>query len=131
MWIKHRTKHKFLRNFIRQIWQTFKCSATVFANLTWYGSTKDLVPLFDPKVHLFENSLLKILAPLVWELRRIGTGCPALILYVSKDKKMKLFILRRNWTLSWGAYPKRRIYLNCRLSNEILINLSCLLMVYF
>ena len=27
-------------------------------------STTDLVPLFDPKVHLFENSLLKILAQL-------------------------------------------------------------------
>ena len=35
-----------------------------FANLAWYRRTKDLVPLFDPKVHLFENSLLKILAQL-------------------------------------------------------------------
>ena len=29
-------------------------------------STKDLVPRFDPKVHLFENTLLKILAQLLW-----------------------------------------------------------------
>ena len=33
-----------------------------FANLSWYRRTKDLVPLFDPKVHLFENSFLKIVA---------------------------------------------------------------------
>ena len=38
-----------------------------FANLTWYRRTKDLVPLFDPKEHLFENSLLKILAQLQGE----------------------------------------------------------------
>ena len=41
-----------------------KCSETDFANLAWYRRTKDLVPLFDPKVHLIENSLLKILAQL-------------------------------------------------------------------
>ena len=35
-----------------------KCSGTVFANLACVS--KDLVPLFDPKVHLFENSSLKI-----------------------------------------------------------------------
>ena len=29
-----------------------------------YRHTKDLVPLFDPKVHLFENSILKIMAQL-------------------------------------------------------------------
>ena len=29
-----------------------------FANLAWYRRTKHLVPLFDPKVHLFENILL-------------------------------------------------------------------------
>ena len=39
-------------NFISQIWQTFKCSGTVFENLALYRRTKDLVPLFDPKVHL-------------------------------------------------------------------------------
>ena len=44
--------------------QTFKCSVIVFENLAWYGHTKDLVPLFDPKVHLFENSILKIMAQL-------------------------------------------------------------------
>ena len=37
---------------------------TVFANLAWYRRTKDLEPLIDPKVHLFENSLLKMLAQL-------------------------------------------------------------------
>ena len=37
---------------------------TVFANLAWYRRTKDLVPLFYPKVHIFENSLLNILAHL-------------------------------------------------------------------
>ena len=45
-----------------QISQTFKCSGTVFVNLAWYRRTKDVVPLFDPKVNLFENSLLKMLA---------------------------------------------------------------------
>ena len=44
---------------------TFNCSETVFANLAWYRRTKDLVPLFYPKVHLLENSLLKILAQLL------------------------------------------------------------------
>ena len=29
---------------------------TVFENLVWYRCIKDLEPLFDPKVHLFENS---------------------------------------------------------------------------
>ena len=53
-----------LWNFISQIWQTFKFPGTVFANLAWYRRTKDLVPLFDPKVHILENSLLKILAQL-------------------------------------------------------------------
>ena len=38
---------------------------TVFESLAWFWSTKDLVPLFYPKVHLFENSLLKILAQLL------------------------------------------------------------------
>ena len=37
----------------------------VYANLAWYRRTKDLVPLFDTKVHLFENSLIKILAQLI------------------------------------------------------------------
>ena len=49
-----------------QIWRTFKCSGT--ANLAWYRRTNDLVSLFDPKVHLFENSLLKILAQLQWNI---------------------------------------------------------------
>ena len=34
------------------------------ANLAWYRGMKDLVPLFDPKVTLFENSSIKILAQL-------------------------------------------------------------------
>ena len=34
------------------------------ANLAWYRRTKDLVPLFDPKVHLFENCSLQIMAQL-------------------------------------------------------------------
>ena len=62
MWIKI----IFFLNFISQIWQTFNCVGTVFANLAGYRRTKDLVPLFDPKVHLFENSLLTILAQLQW-----------------------------------------------------------------
>ena len=37
-----------------------------FANLAWYQCTKDLVPLFDP-VHFFENSLLKIMAQLLFK----------------------------------------------------------------
>ena len=67
-WIKDITKHKF---FISQIRQTFKCSGTVFANLPWHRRPKDKVPLFDPKVlhfdpkvRLFENILLKIMAQL-------------------------------------------------------------------
>ena len=35
-----------------------------FSNLAWYRCTKDLVPHFDPKVLLFENSSLKIMAQL-------------------------------------------------------------------
>ena len=41
---------------------TFKCSGIIFANLAWYRLTKNLVPFLDPKVHLFENSSLKIKA---------------------------------------------------------------------
>ena len=36
----------------------------IFCEMALYRRTKDLVPLFDPKVHLFENSLLKMLAQL-------------------------------------------------------------------
>ena len=32
-------------------------SGTVFANLAWYRRTKDLMPIFDPKVHLYEKRL--------------------------------------------------------------------------
>ena len=60
-----------------------ECSATVFANLAWYRRTKDLVPLFDPKVNLFENSLLKILAQLHqsgWTSKsNFFVGCPTLL----------------------------------------------------
>ena len=35
-----------------------------FSNLAWYRRTKDLVPLFDQKGHLLENSLQKIVAQL-------------------------------------------------------------------
>ena len=35
-------------------------------NLAWYRRTKDLVPLLDPKVHFLKNSLIKILAQLLW-----------------------------------------------------------------
>ena len=31
---------------------------TVFVNLSWYQRTKDLVPLFDPIVHLFAYKML-------------------------------------------------------------------------
>ena len=37
---------------------------TFIKNIT--KRTKDLMSLFDPKVHLFENSLIKILAQLQW-----------------------------------------------------------------
>ena len=53
-----------LKNCISQICQTFKCSGTVFANLARYRRTKNLLSLFDPKIHLFENILLQILAQL-------------------------------------------------------------------
>ena len=62
--MKNITKHNLKKKFISQIWQTFKCSETDFANLAWYRRTEDLVPLFDPKVHRFENSLQKIMAQL-------------------------------------------------------------------
>ena len=39
-----------------------------FCELAWYPRTKDLVPLFDSKVHLYENSLLKMLAQLQFAL---------------------------------------------------------------
>ena len=35
-----------------------------FKNLAWYRRTKDLVPLFYLKLHIFENSILKIKAEL-------------------------------------------------------------------
>ena len=41
---------------------------TVFAYSSWYRLTKDLVPLLDPKVHLLENSLQKIVAQLQYHL---------------------------------------------------------------
>ena len=44
---------------LQMLWNIF-CS-----NLAWYRRTKDLVLLFDLKVHLFENSLLKMLAQLL------------------------------------------------------------------
>ena len=43
-------------NFTSQIWQTCNLLGTIFANLAWYRRIKDLVPLLDPKVTLFENS---------------------------------------------------------------------------
>ena len=55
---------------------TFKCSGTVFANLACYRRKKDLVPLFDPKVHLFENSLQKIMTQLNSKLHRIVKVLP-------------------------------------------------------
>ena len=36
-----------------------------FCEFGWYLRTNDLVPLFDPKVNLFENSPLRILAQLL------------------------------------------------------------------
>ena len=53
-------------------------SGTVFANLAWYRRTKDLVPFFGSKVHLFENSLLKIQAQLYWSHNPLA--------YVDRDK---------------------------------------------
>ena len=45
---------------------TDHCTGTDFANLAWYRRNKYLLPLFDPKVHLFDNSLLEILAQLLF-----------------------------------------------------------------
>ena len=39
------------------IYDYFQMLGAVFENLAWYRRTKDLVPLFDLKVYLFENSL--------------------------------------------------------------------------
>ena len=50
MWLKNITINKrYFFYVISQIWQTFKCSGTVFSNLAWYRRTKDLVPLFTQK----------------------------------------------------------------------------------
>ena len=77
MWIKNITKHIFFFYYlISLIWQTFKCSGTVFTNLAWYRRTKDLVPLFDQKLHLFENSSLKIMAQLHGKKIFIRIGRP-------------------------------------------------------
>ena len=45
---------------------TYNITGTVLANLAWYRRTKNLVPPFDPKVHLYENSLPKIMVQLQW-----------------------------------------------------------------
>ena len=55
-----------------------------FANFAWYRRTIGLVPLFDPKVHLFENSLLKILGKL-----------PACYLYSSRLVVVRPACIRR------------------------------------
>ena len=46
-----------------------------FENLAWYRRTKDLVSLFYPKVHLFKNSVLKIVAQLPWCIATNGKKC--------------------------------------------------------
>jgi len=51
------TQQGFFFGFVSQMWAAFGCLVTVFANLAWYRGNKDLVPHFDPRVHLFENSL--------------------------------------------------------------------------
>ena len=56
-------------------------SMALVANLDWYRRTNDLVPIFDPKVHLFENSLLKIRAQLIWLLL---VPYPFYILYMTQ-----------------------------------------------
>ena len=38
-----------------------------FCELAWYRRSKDSGPLFDPKVHLFENILPKMLDQLHWK----------------------------------------------------------------
>ena len=45
-----------------------------FCEIGLVSTSNDLVPIFDPKVHLFENSLLKILAQL-----HGGPGISALV----------------------------------------------------
>ena len=55
MWIKHTTKHKF---FILSAKYDIPSNAREQFLRIW--------PLFDSKVHLFENSLLKIMAQLSW-----------------------------------------------------------------
>ena len=65
MLIKNISKHKFFyKKFYKPNMTDLQTSRTVFANLAWYRGTKDLVPLFDTKVNLFENSLPKMLAQL-------------------------------------------------------------------
>ena len=44
-----------------------------FCEFGLYRRAKDLVPLFDQKVHLFENSLLKIMAQL-YKLTNLKNG---------------------------------------------------------
>ena len=62
---KNITKHGFKKkDYKPKLHRPSNAKGTVFANLTWYRRRKDLVPLVDPKVNLFENSLLKILTQL-------------------------------------------------------------------
>ena len=64
MLIKNITKHNLFFEFYKPNMTDLQTSGTFFENLAWYRRTKDLVPLFDPNVHLFENNILKIMAQL-------------------------------------------------------------------
>ena len=62
MRIKHITKHKFF--FLNKPNMTdLQMPGKVFVNLAWYRRTKDLVSLFDPNVHLFEEKNTKDVGP--------------------------------------------------------------------
>ena len=74
MWIKNITKHKLFLEFYKSNMTDLQMLGNSFFEFAWYRRTKDLIMLIDPKVHLFENSLLKVLAQLHSpKLRKVGT----------------------------------------------------------
>ena len=60
MWIKHITKNKVFKNFIRQIWQDLQMLGNSFCEFGLVSTNRFL----NQNVHLFEKSLLKIMAQL-------------------------------------------------------------------
>ena len=77
-----------------------------FFEFAWYRRTKDLIMLFDPKVHLFENSLLKVLAQLHSpKLRKVGTtlklffATQPFICFNCRDPLITISDFSLHWTL--------------------------------